>query len=175
MKKFAVVAFFITLIAVGGFMYFRSSHGGPATQTVSQSDAKIEASIGKAEGKSGDTVEIPISLKGVPSKGIDACDFSIVYDQNLLESLDVLPGGIIYKPTDLESSKPQIGKIKILFTTDNGYITKDGVFTKLKFKIKSGAQPGTAFVKLDSLGSFVETGVKEISTHFTEGSVEIKK
>ena len=72
MKKFAVVALFITLIAVGGFMYFKNSHGGTATtQAVPQSDAKIEASIGKAEGKAGDTVEIPINLKGVPSKGVE--------------------------------------------------------------------------------------------------------
>jgi len=45
--------------------------------------------IGRAEGRPGDTVEIPVNLYGVPQKGIASGDFVVSYDPNVLEIIEI--------------------------------------------------------------------------------------
>lgn len=151
--------------------------GTPPKVTVKKVDGPgIEATFGKAEGKAGDTVEVPLSFKGIPSIGLDGCDFVLAYDKNSLEFAGVEPGDIIPEITSFNSANEKEGQIKMAFLSQKETLKKEGIFAKLKFKIKSDAKPGNAFVKLDSVGSFVISDIDyigELNSHFNDGNVVI--
>ena len=50
--------------------------------------ASVEASVGE-------TVEIPVYITGVPSSGINNCDFILWYEPSVIEITSINPGAIV--------------------------------------------------------------------------------
>jgi len=138
-------------------------------QTVSAATMTVE--IGKVTAAVGSKVEIPITLKGVPSKGMANCDFVLGYDPNVLEVTEVKPGSIIKDPDPSKSFDsaiyPDRKMIVFLFAEDSGRgtyaITQDGVFATIVATVKSAA---AAPITLLEVGAFADNDLVEISTTF---------
>ena len=145
-------------------------------QTVSAATMTVE--IGKVTAAVGSKVEIPITLKGVPSKGMANCDFVLGYDPNVLEVTEVKPGSIIKDPDPSKSFDsaiyPDRKMIVFLFAEDSGRgtyaITQDGVFATIVATVKSAA---AAPITLLEVGAFADNDLVEISTTFVAGGVNL--
>jgi len=106
------------------------------TSEVVQADP-VEFSIGTVSGKPGDTVEVPLNVKG-NENGISGINLELLYDKDSLELLDcygaVLPGSWTASKTSGY----------IVFVTATGRSEKgDGEVGSIEFKIKDTAKAGT--------------------------------
>ncbi|WP_010249368.1 cohesin domain-containing protein [Acetivibrio cellulolyticus] len=110
----------------------------PAVQTPNpQSDFCCK--VGSGDAKIGDTITIPVNFENVPDKGIAACNMTITYDSTQLEFVENEVGSIVKNPDmNFAINKLEDGTIKILFvdcTMKDEYITSNGLFTNLTFKV----------------------------------------
>jgi hypothetical protein len=81
------------------------------TPTPSQQVEKMSVVIGSAEAAAGQKVSIPVSFKGVPSLGINNCDFRLSYDTNFLK-WKALRLEILYRNQMMASWLMLIEKVK---------------------------------------------------------------
>jgi len=140
---------------------------------------KAEIVIGSVSGAAESTVLIPISVKTVPDKGIGSCNFNIKYDTNILEVVDVLPGDAIGNNiANLDYSNIDVtGIVSFLYTSSNNgkdSITKPGVITNVKFKIKKDAKKGVYKISNGTTGAFGDVSLNKINAVFTEGEITVK-
>ncbi|UWV47537.1 cohesin domain-containing protein [Acetivibrio thermocellus] len=140
---------------------------------------KLTLKIGRAEGRPGDTVEIPVNLYGVPQKGIASGDFVVSYDPNVLEIIEIEPGELIVDPNPTKSFDtavyPDRKMIVFLFAEDSGTgayaITEDGVFATIVAKVKEGAPEGFSAIEISEFGAFADNDLVEVETDLINGGV----
>lgn len=136
-------------------------------------------SIGSASASAEETVIIPVKIDTVPKDGIGSCNFNIKYDTNVLEVAEVLPGDITENiDSNLEYSVIETtGMVSYLFTcSSNGKdaITKPGIITNIKFKVKKDAQKGATTITNGTAGAFGDNSLKKISATFNSGEINVK-
>ncbi len=150
-------------------------------KSTSEETAKGDAmlSIGSASASAEETVIIPVKIDTVPKSGIGSCNFNIKYDTNVLEVVEVLPGDITENiGTSLEYSVIETtGMVSYLFTSSsNGKdtITKPGVITNIKFKVKKDAQKGATTIANGTAGAFGDNSLNKITATFNSGEINVK-
>ena len=136
----------------------------------------VQISVSEATAKAGGDYTVEVSLADIPSTGIQALNFSIEYDGDLI-SIDSVKAGAVTntgKNDSVASSLPafstytdsKTGMVSIMWTTsldDASYWLKsDGVFCTISGKVKSGAADGKkAAIKLVATphDTYPESGV----------------
>ncbi|AEV69809.1 cohesin domain-containing protein [Acetivibrio clariflavus] len=145
------------------------------TPTKAATVTEFTAEIGSVEGKSGETITVPINFIKVPSNGITTCDLTITYDATKLEYVSGGAGSIVTNPSvNFSLNKEEDGKIKILFldeTLVSQYISEDGVFANLKFKVITSAAVST--VVSISKATFADRQLKPITTDLIDGIIKL--
>ena len=113
--------------------------GGLVTVSAPNSETDFCFKVGSADVNTGDIITIPVTFANVPDKGIAVCDMTITYDTTKLEYVAHETGSIVNNPDmNYEINKLYDGAIKILFldnTMRDEYITSNGLFTNLTFKV----------------------------------------
>ena len=151
------------------------------TPTPSQQVEKMSVVIGSAEAAAGQKVSIPVSFKGVPSLGINNCDFRLSYDTNIFEVESVKVGDIVPESDDgVMVNIDRKGEIWFAWFAyvDSKLviypIKSDGLFATINLKVKDGAQAGHYEVKLlKDHASFADIDLSTISTVFNKGSIDV--
>ena len=145
----------------------------PWTQPTQQpsTGSGFTVNVASVKGSVGEQVVVPVSFANVPSSGISTADMTIAYDSNKLEYVGGEAGSIVTNPTtNFAINKESDGSIKVLFldyTMADGYISSNGVFVNLTFKVKNS---GTANVKATS-ATFGDKNLSSISTKLNAGAV----
>lgn len=140
----------------------------------------LYVNVGSATGEPGETVTIPVSFQGVPSKGINNFDFMIAYKGEMFELVSAGRGSIITGSKDsMETYNIEDpGYIKVIFsdpTQGSNSIVKDGVCLNLVFKIKDNAVPSTYEIGVHLSGSFNDKNLDEISNiKVNSGTIKVK-
>lgn len=119
----------------------------------------VQISVGSAEVKAGEQFTVDVSLADIPSTGIQATDFSVVYDNTLI-TIDSVKAGAITS-TNAEGSDStgaeapifdssimnEEGCVNLVWSTaleDSSYwISKDGVFCTITGTVSESAPEGT--------------------------------
>lgn len=137
----------------------------------------LQLTIGSLSGKPGETIEVPISLSNVPTNGIAGCDFSITFDKNNLELLEIKPGDVIKDSSKDFTSNIKDNTVYFLFidetSTFSRLIKNNGVFAKLVFKIKSTAKGGKYQINIKSVGSFADSNIKPVTYTTKNGEITV--
>ena len=145
------------------------------TPTKAATVTEFTAEIGSVEGKSGETITVPINFIKVPSNGVTTCDLTITYDATKLEYVSGGAGSIVTNPSvNFAINKEDDGIIKLLFldeTLVSQYISEDGVFANLKFKVITSAAVST--VVSISKATFADRQLKPITTGFINGIIKL--
>ncbi len=98
----------------------------------------LDVTIGTAEGKTGETVTIPIYLKDIAKSGnVRTSIFFIEYDKNLLEVLSIEPGPIVPATTTSRIGEVMDYGVISMHSYDGQLITEDGVYANITFKLKT--------------------------------------
>lgn len=119
----------------------------------------VQISVSTAEAKAGEQFTVEVSLADIPSTGIQATDFSVVYDNTLI-TIDSVKAGAITS-TKAEGSDATGGEapifdstiindegcVNLIWTTaleDSSYwISKNGVFCTITGTVSKSAPEGT--------------------------------
>jgi len=137
----------------------------------------LTVTVETVQGGTGDTVTVPVTFDKVPEDGVSTADMAIAYDDSKLEFVSGEAGSIVTDPdTNFAINLEKDGLIKVLFldyTMDEGYISEDGVFANLTFKIKSSAEVGTTEVTIDGKPTFGDSSLSSITAALIDGEVEI--
>ncbi|MDE6665059.1 MAG: Cohesin domain protein [Ruminococcus sp.] len=119
----------------------------------------VQISVGKAEVKAGETFSVDVSLKNIPSSGIQCCDFAVKYDSSLI-SIDSVKAGALANTAavkdDPSASMLSIfdssidkdkGTVTLVWSTsleDSSYwMNGDGVFCTINGTVSKDAPDGT--------------------------------
>lgn len=146
-----------------------------ATSTVSS----MVVHIGTIQGRPGDTIIVPVSLRNVPSAGINNCDFELSYNANVIEVTGITAGSIVKNPASNFSSyiRSDSGKVILMFADDTGLGTEtikaDGEFGRISVKIKATAPLGLSPITLSEVGAFTDYDLNNISVAFEDGGVTV--
>ena len=163
----------------------------------------VQISVGTATVKAGESFSLDVSLSGVPTTGIQGCEFALEYDSSLI-TIDSAKAGAIANTgadgadtsgADVFDFSTSTGTINLAWSTgleDSKYwIKSDGVFCTVSGKALSSAKSGsTAEVKVVAVkhatnpgsstinteikfGYSTDDGVVKYSTKTTNGSVKI--
>ncbi len=134
---------------------------------------QVTIEVARVEAAANSTVEIPIYLTGVPSKGIANIDFFLDYNPSILEVTSVVAGDIIKKSADFDFGVDK-GVISLLFVEGSGEgidsIYNDGVFAKIIATVKSTSP---APITLESMGACADSDLKRLQTTFIAGGVNV--
>lgn len=119
----------------------------------------VQISVSSAEAKAGEQFTVDVSLADIPSTGIQAIDFSIVYDNTLITIDSVKAGAItstMAEGSDSTSGEAPIfdssimndeGCVNLVWSTaleDSSYwLSKDGVFCTITGTVSKSAPEGT--------------------------------
>lgn len=119
----------------------------------------VQISVSTAEAKAGEQFTVDVSLADIPSTGIQAIDFSIVYDNTLITIDSVKAGAItstMAEGSDSTSGEAPIfdssimndeGCVNLVWSTaleDSSYwLSKDGVFCTITGTVSKSAPEGT--------------------------------
>ncbi len=161
---------------------FNFNQGNPQKLKISiNQNTELSASIGQVEGSAGDTITLPVTLKGTPSAGIADFGYRIKYDPNLVEIVSVEPGDAITDKENNFVSKVITDKnlISVLFIdsalNDTETIKDGGELTKITLKIKDTAAKGTASIDFnDDDHSFYDVNGNELKVDFASGRLTVK-
>ena len=139
----------------------------------------VIVSIGSEKAQTEQIVTIPVSIEAVPKAGIGSCNFNIKYDSKVLEVVEILPGDITENiSSTLEFANIEsTGMVSYLFTSSNNgkdAITKPGVISNIKFKVKKDAQKGATSLNNGTAGAFGDTSLNKITATFNNGEITIK-
>jgi len=139
----------------------------------------IEIIIGNVKARPGDRIEVPVSLKNVPDKGIVSSDFVIEYDSKLFKVIELKAGDIVENPSESFSynvvEKDEI--IAVLYLEETGLgieaIRTDGVFFTIVMEVSKDVKPGISPIKFESFGATADNDMNEMTPKLVEGKVEI--
>ncbi|WP_010246699.1 cohesin domain-containing protein [Acetivibrio cellulolyticus] len=128
-------------------------------------------SVDSVSGGYGTTIEVPIRFANVPSSGISTADMTITYDSSKLEYVSGAAGSIVTNAaTNFAINKEAVGKIKVLFldyTMSREYISNNGVFTNLTFKVLNSSATTVSI----SGATFGDKNLNTVSTTLIQGSI----
>ncbi len=119
----------------------------------------VQISVGKAEVKAGETFSVDVSLKNIPSSGIQCCDFAVKYDSSLI-SIDSVKAGALANTAAVKddpsaamlsifdsSIDKDKGTVTLVWSTsleDSSYwMNGDGVFCTINGTVSKDAPDGT--------------------------------
>ena len=94
-----------------------------------RAEGELSFVVSSAEAKPGDEVQITVNIVNNP--GIAAAEFTVVYDESVLEWTAVTQG----EYTGIWDAEPGV---KVTWFSNNGNWTNDGLFCTLTFKVKEG-------------------------------------
>ena len=98
------------------------------------------------EGKPGDEITVDVELKNNP--GITSITASYEYDQNALELIEVVDGGLMEDSLYVKSPSFDTNPFMTIWTIGVSDCKKDGVLVSLVFKVKENAVSGEYPVKI---------------------------
>ena len=132
--------------------------------------------IGKASGKIGEDVAIPIEFLGVPENGIVNCDFLLNYDPSVLKVNSIEYGDIVVNSRSFDTTIAQDeGYLVFLFSEESGdgieSIFNDGVFAVINATIIGG--DGFSPVELGEFGACADNDFKKINVRVVDGGVTV--
>ncbi|MEN2774199.1 cohesin domain-containing protein [Acetivibrio clariflavus] len=137
--------------------------------------AGFTVSVESVSGSFGQQIVVPVKFSNVPSNGIITADMTITYDSSKLEYVSGEAGSIVTNPSiNYAINKDKDGSIKVLFLDDtltSGYISRDGVFTNLTFKVISSAST-TATVTVNK-ANFGDRNLSPITAQFSAGTITL--
>lgn len=148
------------------------------SQKVVYEDISIKSDT--IEAKPGETVKIPLKFTNVPSEGINSGFMKILFDNDVLEVLDIVGGDIVNSPDkDLQTNiMNEKGALTILYVEvgqkGEEMITKDGTFITIEAKVKENAKDGAFKLTIDS-ANFEDYDFNPIGFKYTFGEIVIKK
>jgi hypothetical protein len=152
----------------------------PNKATTELSAGSLTAVIGSVEATKGKEIEVPINIEMKDFKGIMTTDFTISYDKDNLEFVEAVPGDIVKDPdTNFASNNlTAVGKIKFLYLTysmnADESITTNGLFTKIKFKVKDTAKAGDYEIALFGTPTVGDEDLKLVKAEFKPGKITVK-
>jgi len=145
------------------------------TPTKTISTTGFTVAVDSVEGESGKTISVPVSFIKVPSTGVTAADMTITYDATKLEYVSGSAGSIVTDPdVNYGINKEENGKLKVLFldnTMSNGYISQDGVFTNLTFKVITSSKVSTLVNVVDA--TFGDKTLTPINATILAGTIAL--
>jgi hypothetical protein len=126
--------------------------------TATAADDTVQISVGKTTAEVGGAFTVEVSLADIPSTGIQATNFSIEYDKNLITVTDIKAGKITDTGASSADSSASLlpnfnsyidnekGLMSFMWTTsldDSSYWLKgEGVFCTISGKVSSSAKNG---------------------------------
>lgn len=160
-KKFLCLA--LSMLVIFGFAFVGCKDKKDDTE---KSDITI--SIGSAEAKVGDTVKLPVSIKGNP--GIMAMQIDFKFDSECLQFVGFEKGKIF---SDYETSDSK-GIVRLI-TVENENVKGDGDILTLEFKV-TGDKSKSTDVSIDlEKSQFCNYDEELFSAECKSGTVKIKK
>ena len=142
--------------------------------------SRMDITIGNVTGEPGETVKIPITIKGVNKDGVYGYNFKLKYDSSKFENVSIVPGEDAVNPdkTFMSAVDSEKGKLYITYcdtTSDNSESLKeDGTICYINMTIKQDAKAGKSDIALVDPGDFVDCNVNTYNTYYTNGSVTVK-
>ena len=134
-----------------------------ATPVRTTTPSEFAVYVDSASGNAGEQIVVPVKFENIPAGGVSTADMTITYDATKLEYVSGAAGSIVTDPgTNFAINKVSNGLIKVLFldyTMEAGYISTNGVFANLTFKVLSSAAVST---KVDITAATF--GDKDLST-----------
>ena len=152
----------------------------PNKATTDLSAGTLSATIGAVEGVAGKEIEIPINFTTTGLKGIMTTDFTITYDKDNLEFVEATPGDIVKDPTTnfACNNLTAVGKVKFLYLTysmeESEAINTNGLFAKIKFKVKDTAKAGDYDIALFGNPTVGDEELKVVKAEFKPGKITVK-
>jgi len=142
---------------------------------VSRAASTINLSIGNASAQFGQEVIVPINLQNVTT--LSAFNFYVKFDSTRLELIQVLPGSIIPNSNDFDYG---VTGDTITFLYDDGTggdnpIINNGELALLKFRVKSNAKAGMAFVErvANTAESFGDKDLNRLTANWSNGYISV--
>lgn len=140
---------------------------------------KFSTNIGAVEGKAGDTLIIPISLKNIPASGISSLDLKFKYDSNLIDIVSVAPGSIIANPkanfSYYDNKNNNLLSMSFLDfeATGKDLIKSSGDLVYITVKIKDTATPGVTKLSDNGETNFGDADGKDLIFVLNNGTITI--
>ncbi|MFW6022037.1 MAG: cohesin domain-containing protein, partial [Halanaerobiaceae bacterium] len=139
----------------------------------------IEA--GNRTGKPGEIITVPVYFKGVPEDEISSCDFWLSFDNEALEVVGIEAGELGANPyTNFDSyfsnEEGFVSFLYIIYSSmpdPDEYISEDGIFAYVDFKIKEDVSPGKYPIDLLKIGAFADYDLNVYSVGYVEGSIAV--
>lgn len=142
-------------------------------------DEKIVISIGSISANPGDSIEVPVILKNVPSSGINSMSLNISYISSYLTVEKTSAGEIVKNPTELvvDAANDAIGVAFLGSGDGTTDITNDGLLFKIYIKVSENAPQGEILAlrvsKNDKTG-FFDNNYKEKAWDKNDGFITVK-
>ena len=148
---------------------------GTPTPVKTYTATEFTALIDSVSGKAGETIDVPLYILKVPSKGVMTCDLTITYDASKLEYVGYEAGSIVKNASEnFEINKEEDGKLRLLYldmTVGDQYITSDGILVNMKFNVKT-SQAVSTIVSITK-GTFGDVDLNGITTKFVDGVIAL--
>lgn len=138
----------------------------------------VQISVGDDQTEAGGTFKVEVSMKDIPSKGIQACDFALKYDSSILTVTKVTQGALTNtgaSSADASNSTAPVfdseiakGTVNLTYNTlldDSKYwLQSGGTFCTIEGTVASNAKDGTTSIEVVAIDR------KENSTSSTANS-----
>ena len=141
----------------------------------------LTVTIDSKEAIAGDTIIIPVTISGITTKGLNANNFTLKYDKDIFENVEVKPGEICENSdlTFVSNVDIENGLIYVMYCDSTGEgleaIKTDGVFMSITVTIKSDAKAGTSEISVKDKGVFADIDMNIYDVEFILGIVKIEE
>lgn len=141
----------------------------------------LTVTIDSKEATAGDTITIPVTINGITTKGLNANNFTLKYDKEIFENVEVEAGDICENSdlTFVSNVDIENGLIYVMYCDSTGEgleaITTDGIFMNIKVTVKKDAKSGTSEISVEDKGVFADIDMKVYEVEFVLGVIEIKE
>lgn len=122
----------------------------------------VQISVGDDQTEAGGTFKVEVSMKDIPSKGIQACDFALKYDSSILTVTKVTQGALTNtgaSSADASNSTAPVfdseivkGTVNLTYNTlldDSKYwLQSGGTFCTIEGTVASNAKDGTTSIEV---------------------------
>lgn len=108
--------------------------------------------------------DIPVEVGNLTGADATSYQFTLTYDQDVIDITDALTSGTMSEEEDLQFNDTGPGEVKVAFASSDPL---EGPGTLLRFEGTTGEAAGSSPLRIDSLS----VGGSEIPTMVTEGSV----
>lgn len=130
---------------------------------------------GRVAGEAGEEVVVPITFHNVPKVGLTGCEFSLEYDDEILDYQSVDAGAMVKMPYLCFNYRSVDNKVNFLFNDPTNSLSctilSDGAYAYIKFKIKKSASAGVYSFKLTGRYDAVDVTYNKIPVLYIDGYV----